>query len=386
MRVALRSLFVCALGVVLGSALSAASISAAEPSAGATPTVGSLSGNPLVVPSAEQLTGGEQQQAAQESRATNPEVIAERDASATSMEGLAPAQEAEAAKGAFPDLIEHAAGGLPSLPDGESVLSYASGLSAVLALPGGGRAIAESTTPLAVETSPGNYAPLDLSLEEAGGGFAPVRSDVQVAIPKRLSDGGVSLPGSGVALTPVSKQGVPLSASDGGLEGSTVFWGDPEDAVAGVRDLGMLAKPSPEGVDLTTMLFSQLSPHALYFRVSMPADARLEGMPDGSAQIVQQGTALATIPAPSAEDAESDPVGVSMSVSGDVLTLDVSDGTGAYRWPISVDPTVSDSVCDRNLLRHALSHELALLSFRERFYGTRISRRGKLERDDLWQS
>lgn len=47
---------------------------------------------------------------------------------------------------------------------------------------------------------------------------------------------------------------------------------------------------------------------------------------------------VGSIPAPGAEDAAGKRVPVSMSVSGDVLTLTVDDRTGEFKWPIAVDP------------------------------------------------
>jgi hypothetical protein len=60
----------------------------------------------------------------------------------------------------------------------------------------------------------------------------------------------------------------------------------------------------------------------------------------GAVEVVEDGTTIAAVPAPSAQDAEGVAVPVSMSVSGDVLTVSVDQRAGVYRYPIEVDPTV----------------------------------------------
>jgi tripartite motif-containing protein 71 len=340
MRVAWRSLLVCVLGVVLGVALFATCVPAAEPSGGQALPEGSLLDSPTVVPSVNGLLGGELQQAAREAEQSNPEAVEEREASRTSLEGLLPAQAASETKTAFPGLVERPDGGVPQLPVGESVVGYPSPVAAQIALPEGKRAVLESSIPIALETSAGKGVPLDLSLREAGGGFVPARPDVGVRLPRDLSEG-VSLSGPEVSLTPVDEQDSPLSVSEGGLNGSAVFWGD-ESSPDGVQDLGTLGKPTTGGFDLTSLLFSERSPSVLYFRVGMPVGGRLEDTAYGSLRVAEEGATLAVVLPPTAQDAEGTEVPVSMSHSGSIVRLTVDRGAGGYRYPIAVDPTVAD--------------------------------------------
>ncbi len=298
--------------------------------------------SPFVVAGAQWLTGGEQTQAAREAARSNPVAVAARAASRTSFESLtSPGQVASEAKTAFPGLIEQPTGGPPQVPAGQHIMRYATDNAAQVSLPGGDIGVVESLEPIAAKTAHGHHAPLDLHLEEVGGHFQPALSDVGVDVPKDLSNG-VSLSGTGVSLTPVDEHGASLAASAGALDGAAVLWGNAEDGAAGVHDLATLAKASPEGFDLTSMLLSERSPGTLYFRVGMPAGARLEGVGDGYVRIVKDGVTLAIVSPVSARDAEGSDVPVSMDVHGDVLVVSV-DLSGDYLYPIAVDPEVVGS-------------------------------------------
>ncbi len=343
MRLVSRSLLVCVLGVVLGGFSQALGAGAAQAPAEGAPSAqgGSLLGAPLVVSGADQLLlGGEQAQAEREATHSNPLAVATRQASRTGWEDLSPGQAANEAKSAFPDLIERPAGGPPQLPAGQHIVRYATDNAAQVSLPGGEVGVVESLEPIAAETARGHHAPLDLSLEEAGGHFQPVLSDVGVDVPKDLSNG-VSLSGTGVSVTPVDGQGAALAASEGVLDGSAVLWSDAESGESGVHDLATLAKPTPEGLDLTSMLLSQRSPGKLYFRVGMPSGARLESVAGGSARVVKDGVTQAIVSPVSAQDAEGSTVPVSMEAHGDVLVV-TADLSGDYLYPIAVDPEVND--------------------------------------------
>jgi streptogramin lyase len=282
----------------------------------------------------------EQLQREREVRLDSPEAVGARQVSVSAYEGLSVEGAEKVAGAAFRGFVSESAGGLPPLAEGERVLGYPTDGVAQVELSGGQRVVFESSSPIAIGGSGGTRVPIDLRLREVGGGFEPVMSPAGVRIPKRLGDGAV-LTGSGVSLTPVDQYGSVL-AGEGVVDGATVFYGGSEDQQAGVYDLGTLAKPSPEGLDLTTLLFSQRSPGTLYFRVGMPEGARLEGATDGSVGVVKEGVTLATVRPPSARDAEGSEVGVSMSVQGDTIKLAVSRGSGEYLYPIAVDPEVTD--------------------------------------------
>ncbi len=83
------------------------------------------------------------------------------------------------------------------------------------------------------------------------------------------------------------------------------------------------------------------SPQQFSYRVGLPRGATLVQSADGSgAQIVDEGVVVATVPTPSASDAAGVAVPVSMSISDDVLTVTVDHPSGAFQYPIELDPEV----------------------------------------------
>ena len=253
----------------------------------------------LAIPGAQPLLGTEATTDAEEVRLTSPEAVAAREESQTKWEGLDAAEAAELAGHTFPGVIESPDGGL-QLPEGESVTEYPTDDSAQVQLPNGGRGVAESLSPIAVEASPGRRVPVDLGLVEAGSAFEPLTPVVGVRIPKQLQDG-VSLAGTGVSLTPVDASGTPVGGSEGQADGAVVFYG----GVSVGSDVDMAVKPSTLGFSEEVFLRSDHSPSVISFRVGMPQGASLVQASDGSGvvEVVKEGATIATIPSPSAEDA-----------------------------------------------------------------------------------
>jgi DNA-binding beta-propeller fold protein YncE len=295
---------------------------------------GSL-GGALVTPGSP--AQGEQARAAEEAQLSNPGVVAEREASRTKFENLDGEQAAKVAGEAFPRLVTEQAGGPPKVPAGETIASFPTENAAQVELGEGRHAVIESLTPVAIESSPGHRTAINLGLGESGGAFEPAAPLVGVRIPKRLASG-VSLPGVGVSLTPVDAHGTALSSSEGTVEGAVVFFANTQ------TDADTVVKPTTFGFEADTVLRSEASPQQLSYTVGLPQGASLEQPPGaaGSVQVVAEGAVVATVLAPSAEDAAGTTVPVAMSVSGDTLTLSVEDKAGEYEYPIDVDPSVND--------------------------------------------
>jgi DNA-binding beta-propeller fold protein YncE len=296
----------------------------------------SLAG-PLVTPGSP--TAGEEAKAAEEAKLANPNVVAEREASRTKFEGLNAEQAGKADGEAFPAVVDDPANAPPKLSAGESITSYPSDNAAQIELPEGKHGIIESLKPLAVETSPGQRVPVNLALHAAGSGFEPATPVVGVSIAKQLN-GGVSLSAIGVSLTPVDESGAALSGSEGTIDGASVLYANEQ------TDTDTLVKPTTDGFELDTLLRSVDSPQQLSFKVGLPEGASLVQAKDGSGtvEVVDEGATLATLLAPGARDAAGTAVPVSMTVSGDVLTLTVASHGGEYQYPIAVDPIVEDKL------------------------------------------
>ena len=298
--------------------------------------------SPLVIPQTEALIGGSATQEAQEARSANPEAVATREESQTKYKGLGAGEAAELAGELFPALVNEPAGGPPKLPTGEVITGYPTDNAAQINLDGGKRGVIDSTAPIAVETSPGQRTPIDLSLGQSGNFFEPLTPLVGVQIPKHLGEG-VQLANTGVSLTPVDGQGNALSGPEGSIIGASVLYTNTQ------TDADTMVKATTAGFEVNTILRSVESPGQLSFRVALPAGASLvqQAAGLGVVRVVKEGATLAMILAPSARDAVGTAVPVSMSVFGNTLTLTV-DRSGAYQYPIVVDPTVADGELDNN--------------------------------------
>ena len=272
-----------------------------------------------------------------EAKLANPEAITVREASRTKFSGLNTEQAAKVDAEAFPRVIEEPVGGPPELSGGESITGYLSDSAAQVDFGEGQHGVIESLEPLAVETSPGHREPVDLSLDEVGGVFQPVRSVVALRIPKQLVDG-VQLRSTGVSLTPVDASGSPLGGSEGVVDGATVLYANTQ------TDADTIVKPLALGFEEDTLLRSVESPDRLYFRVGLPEGASVvqASGASGAVKVVQDGQTIGVIRAPSAVDAAGTQVPTQMTVSGGMLALSVEDSSGGYQFPIMVDPEVVD--------------------------------------------
>jgi tripartite motif-containing protein 71 len=300
------------------------------------PAVPSLLQGALVVSGAP--TESEQLKDAEEARRTAPAAVAARLASRTRFERLDLKQAAAVAAEAFPLLVHDLAGGPPRLPAGQRIVDFTSANSAEVALGGRKRAVVESVAPMAVETSPGRLAPINLSLRDVGGAFEAVTPRVRVRIPARLRDG-IELPAAGVSLTPVAGSGAPLGGSAGVIDGATAMYANTQ------TDMDSVVKPVSVGFDADTILRSVDSPQRLFFRVGVPRGASMVQARGGSGRVQildGDGVAIASILPAAAEDAAGTTVPVAMHLTGDILTLTVDHRAGRYRYPIVVDPTVQD--------------------------------------------
>jgi RHS repeat-associated protein len=275
-----------------------------------------------------------------------PEAFWARQTSSTQYEGVSGAASRRLVGALFPGLIDRPVGGPPQLPAGVRATGFPSDRAMSVLLPGskhGKHAVIMSSSPIAVGGARGRRRPLDLRLRASGSGFRAVDPLVGVRFSKRLSDG-AALEGSGISLTPVTAAGVSLGGAEGVLDGASVFYGDSEDPRAGVLDMDTLAKPSPAGLMLESVLRSERSPRKLFFRVGMPRGARLSQAKDGSVAVRSANGTLAMVSVlQGAQDAEGVPVPVSIGVSGDMVVLTVPHPAGRYRMPVVVDPTVTDT-------------------------------------------
>ncbi|MHB8735881.1 MAG: DUF6531 domain-containing protein, partial [Terriglobales bacterium] len=204
------------------------------------------------------------------------------------------------------------------------VIGYLDDYHAVLRTGDGRRLLAVSSVPLR-GTHNGRKQPLNLSLQPTAGGFAPTAPSVPVQISDH-SAAGVAVGSDGVRVTPVGTD-VPGRL----LASNAVFY-------AGVgTDMDAVAAPTPTGVELFSLLRSRQSPEAILYRVQLPAGAALE-QGKGGADVVRGGAIIARVLAPSAKDAQGQPVPATMQVSGTTLIVRVPHRQLDVAYPIEVDP------------------------------------------------
>jgi RHS repeat-associated protein len=290
----------------------------------------------LVVPGVQALDGGQQLQDQAQARRTSPAAFAALARSRTAFHDLDAARAAQLAREVFPQAIVQPAGGPPQLPAGQKITSYPTDNAAQIALPGGKHGVVESSQPIALETSKGHRTAIDLGLTRAADGFKPAAAAVEVQIPKRLG-AGVELSGARVSLTPVDAEGAPLGGSEGALDGASVLYANTQ------TDTDTVAKPTTRGFELDALLRSIDSPERLYYRVGMPAGARLVAQRGGAVGVVKGGVELAVVLPVSAEDAAGASVPAAIGASGDLLTVTVDRRGADYQYPIDVDPTIEDA-------------------------------------------
>lgn len=323
----------CCVGLISYPALAAGDNPPLTPEAGDS---SSLLTNPLVIAGSPNTT--EQLRAQEKARRANPVARAEREASRTKFQGLDGEQARQEAATAFPSTINEPSGGPPRLPAGQSIVGYPRSNVAQVDLGGGKQGLIESTGAMAVEASPGQREPLDLSLNHVGNGFEPARSVADVTIPAQLANG-VKLLSTGVSLTPVDARGVPLGGAEGAVDGASVIYTNTQ------TDSDTVVKPTSDGFEADVLLRSVDSPNQLYFRVGLPEGAGLvqSGKDHRYVEVMDAGKVIAVIPTPNAVDAAGTPVPVAMNVTGDMLELKAGIVSGGYQYPIEIDPGVYDS-------------------------------------------
>lgn len=290
--------------------------------------------SPLVVPEAEVLTGVGGVEEAEEVRLSSPEAVAVREASQSAYSNLSAGEAVALSQRVFPAVIGRQAGGPPVLPAGQSLTGFVSGNVAQVDLGEGQRGLVESMVPMAIASANGGWSPVNLGLSESASGFVPRSPVVGVQIPKQIGDG-VQLVGEGLGLsvTPLGEGGQVVGGSEGVLDGASAFF-------AGTgTDVDTLVKPTTLGLEMDAVLRSSSSPQRLVYKVGLPAGASLvQGSSGGMVRVVDEGSTIAWIAAPQAEDAAGTGVPVSMSVEGDEVVLGVGDEPGRYQYPILVDP------------------------------------------------
>lgn len=235
----------------------------------------------------------------------------------------------------FPELVEQPSYDPLRLAEGEKVDAFPEPNVAQLELPGGESGVVESGLPLVTEAASGKEAPVDLTLHRSETAIEPVNPLTDVRIPLELAEG-ISLPATDLTLSPVDASGTPIRGP-ATIEGAAAIYANAQ------PDTDVLVKPLPDGFETEAILRSPASPESLSYRIGAPGrSVDLKSGDAGSVLIESDGRLIATIPPPPAVDADGSSVPVELSVAGQTLTLNVAHRSGAFKYPILVDPTVSE--------------------------------------------
>jgi sugar lactone lactonase YvrE len=190
----------------------------------------------------------------------------------------------------------------------------------------------DSDMPVRTEDEDGDLRKVDLTLEQTAEGLETTNA---------LSD--VVIPNSAAAPVEVGEGGIGISLA--GADGNRVprLMGDENAFVPEVLpDTDMLVSPISAGVEVFNLLRSEQSPETFHYEVDMPPGAELRREDGWGVEVVKDEEILATIPEPTAVDAQGTDVPVELQIEGDFLVLAVDHREGDYAMPILLDPILED--------------------------------------------
>jgi hypothetical protein len=218
------------------------------------------------------------------------------------------------------------------LRSGQRLVRYLSDHSALISTGPGPNSLVESILPMRSTDETGHPAPIDLTLERHGNGVKP-KNAAGTLLPDRLAEG-LTFPKSHIHL---GVAGIDSSVRAQSVDGK-LFYAD----VA--RDTDLIVAPTPTGVRTFHQLRSDESPEDQALTLKLPPGARLHALSGGVGVEVLDAHAkpIMGISAPSAVDADGQPVPTSYEVRGDTIILHVAHHQGDWMYPILLDPAVTD--------------------------------------------
>ncbi len=197
--------------------------------------------------------------------------------------------------------------------------------------PGRDEQLAVSSTPLRVAGEP-----VDLSLiAEGAGSYQPENPVIPVRFPASLEEG---LAVGNLGVDPVNA--TPVEASRVGDD--QLFYAE------AWTDSDLIATATSGGIEIFTQLRSPQAPTLQELEFQLPDGASLRSTPDGGAEVTTAAGAIGRVLPPHAEDANGDPVPVTMSVVGPRLRLAVDVQQSTPIFPILVDPLIENWQLDTN--------------------------------------
>jgi RHS repeat-associated protein len=227
----------------------------------------------------------------------------------------------------------------PLIERGERISRFESPTSGLITLAGSGQLsrVESLGGPFAAGPQPGVAVPaaqlrsIDLTLKPSKAGWRPLRTAVDVRLPRTTRSRLAVGPGLAVGLD----RGVGKRAARGLRTGATkVFYSQLR------ADTDAVVEPIADGVAVSWLLRSPRSPARLRFDLGATQVRNRRPGVDGSLSLVQAGQPAGAVSAPVAFDAQGTPVAARFVVDGRRVSVKVDHRGRDLAYPIAVDPVV----------------------------------------------
>lgn len=299
------------------------------------PAGGALVPAEYKMPDTEDIVGGyeaaQEEEIEREKELEQPAFVAEREASRHAYNDLSPAEAEHLLTTQFGEV-------LASLNDdparflSDATLRRSLGAGDAVVSSDGKTELMEGTLPVETKDDEGDLKKVDLTLEKTPEGYESENPLVDTMIGDSVEEG-VEVGGEGLE---IAQAGAEDSAART-LGDKNIFFGEVEEG----SDTDLLVSPMSSGVELFDMLRSVESPETLRFHLELPEGASLHLEPGGGAEIRDSdNSSFATIPKPSAVDAQGTYVPVALEIEGDSVVLRVDHREQDLAYPILVDPEI----------------------------------------------
>jgi YD repeat-containing protein len=295
----------------------------------------SAESDPPKFPTAIEITAGiekvEQEEAEEKAWLEGPEATRQREESQTAYAELDASAATTLVRSAFSGQLEQLNGDPARILSDAQLVSSSEETAATISLGGKGM-VMESFLPVRAEDDDGDLRKVDLGLERTGNGYETENGLVEVHIPEAANKP-----------IKVGEEGVSIKLAGADAKQSAHPYGDTNVFASEVLpDTDMLVSPIATGVEISNVLRSEDSPETLRYEVEMPAGAVLQADGGSGYQVVRDGESLATIPKPTAVDAQGTEVPVGSRIEGASLVLTVEHRGAEYAMPILVDPILEN--------------------------------------------
>ena len=269
-----------------------------------------------------------------------PKAKGKRKASRTAFTELSKTQAIGVARSHFPHIADAKTYRGVELKGEDRVRRYLDDHTALVDSDDGPRdVLVESTLPIVAPAENGKKERVDLSLEREDGDIHPVNPLARLSVSNDARRGAL-LPDSGIRIRPTV---VDESAASASIVEDKVFYGNT------ATDSDFIVMPMPLGFETFSQLRSAESPEDQSLAFDLPPGAKLawttpKGAPAGFGyyEVTRGNKRLATVSRPSAVDADGMPVPVSTSIEGHVMRIVVKHRGGDFRYPIMLDPHVTE--------------------------------------------